>query len=221
MKVTSWRDNSNYRSNYFKKNRGFGRPGTPLKDRYWFCALCIKPLKGPRNVQVDHITPGSVLANKKYNKQGQLVSNTSAYARAANTTLNLCSMCPKCNRDKSNKVGLVTIRAYCAKILQSLAFKTQSGFFMWIGILFIFISFIVIKLLGTFLPKALKVSALLGKYILKFLQFVVYSLLIKFVLGTVVRILYSFIKSKSIPYPAKLVVLLMLGGFVYYVYLRS
>lgn len=114
-KVRYWRESNDYRSEYFKKNPG-------LLGCIWFCSQCGVPLKGKENVQVDHIIPPSLFAKKKY-KGTRLVSNTSLLSIALNSSFNTVAICHKCNLEKSNKVGMYTVKGTTAK-----GIEVTSGF---------------------------------------------------------------------------------------------
>lgn len=113
-RVKSWRDSANYRKEYFEKNKG-------LFGCIWFCSQCGKPLWGQNSVQVDHIIPPSKLSKKKY-KKGVLVKNTSILARAMNSEFNTVACCADCNRKKSDKMGLYTVKGFGAKIGEKTVF---------------------------------------------------------------------------------------------------
>lgn len=113
-----WRNSYNYREEYFKKNPG-------LFGCIWFCAYCGRPLFGKGQVQVDHVVPPSQFSKKKYDRHGNLIKNTSVAAEALNHRFNLVSACAKCNRKKSDGMGLYVIRGGFAKILQTALFRFQ------------------------------------------------------------------------------------------------
>lgn len=115
-----WRNSYDYRGEYFKKNPG-------LFGCIWFCAYCGRPLFGRKQVQVDHVVPPSKFAHKKYDRHGNLVKNTSVMAETFNNEFNLVSSCAKCNRKKSDGVGLYTARGGIAKVLQTAMFRAQDA----------------------------------------------------------------------------------------------
>lgn len=98
IKPEMWRDSFAYRAEYFKTNPG-------LLNKIWFCGICGGPIYGKENVQVDHIFPPSKVSRKKYNRQGDMVKNSSIFAKALNTRLNLVAAHATCNREKSDKVS--------------------------------------------------------------------------------------------------------------------
>lgn len=128
--VRHWRDATDYREDYFKKNPG-------LFGCIWFCSQCGRPLFGRKQVQVDHIIPPSKFAHKKYDRKGNLVRNTSYVSERLNTTVNLVACCAKCNSKKSDRIdGIVTTRAVVGKVAETTAMTAQKG--------------IVFTLVGTF-----------------------------------------------------------------------
>jgi 5-methylcytosine-specific restriction endonuclease McrA len=121
-KPEHWRESANYRYDYFKQNPG-------LLGILWWCSQCGMPLIGKSSVQVDHIFPPSKVSNKKVKKDWRgnktTVSNTSALARAMNTSKQCVAACAKCNLKKSNKVGGVTLKGVIAKIIEVALFSSQ------------------------------------------------------------------------------------------------
>lgn len=113
-----WRDGYDYRAEYFKR-----KPG--ILGVLWFCSQCGKPLLGKDKVEVDHGFPPSFFAKKKYDRHGKLVKNDSLLARAMNKPFNLVACCKDCNRSKSDKIGLVTVKAVIAQLLETGYFGAQ------------------------------------------------------------------------------------------------
>jgi hypothetical protein len=95
------RDAFNYRAAYFRKNPG-------LFGCIWFCSQCGIPLFGRDSVQVDHIIP---LAGVGINR-----------------TINTVAICPKCNREKSDKGGKYIVKGAFAKIIEVALFTIQKFF---------------------------------------------------------------------------------------------
>lgn len=167
-KIDSWRDSNDYREEYFRKNPG-------LFGVLYFCSQCYKPLVGRHNVQVDHIYPPSRLVFKKgpfakgYRvvdrvirsfarmfgfkiKAASMGANTSLLAEAMNTSMQSVAICPKCNKKKSNKVGLVTVKGFVAKIMETILFKGQA--------LIVLVIALTTKLLYFVLSKLFKILAM-------------------------------------------------------------
>lgn len=92
------REAFNYRAAYFNKNPG-------LFGCIWFCSQCGIPMFGRENVQVDHIIP---LAGMGINR-----------------TINTVAICPKCNREKSDKGGKYIVKGVFAKIIEATLFTVQ------------------------------------------------------------------------------------------------
>lgn len=92
------REAYNYRAAYFDRNPG-------LFGCIWFCSQCGMPMFGRDNVQVDHIIP---LAGMGINR-----------------TINTVAICPKCNREKSDKVGKYAVKGVFAKICEVVLFTAQ------------------------------------------------------------------------------------------------
>lgn len=92
------REAFNYRYAYFKKNPG-------LFGCIWFCSQCGIPMFGKDNVQVDHIIPLASIG--------------------LNRTINTVAICPKCNREKSDKCGKYVVKGVFAKILEVILFTLQ------------------------------------------------------------------------------------------------
>ena len=82
------REAFNYRKAYFEKNPG-------LFGCIWFCSQCGIPMFGKDNVQVDHIIPLAGLG--------------------INRTINTVAICPRCNREKSDKCGKYAVKGVIAK----------------------------------------------------------------------------------------------------------
>lgn len=102
------REAFNYRAAYFNKNPG-------LFGCIWFCSQCGIPMFGRENVQVDHIIP---LAGMGINR-----------------TINTVAICPKCNREKSDKGGKYIVKGVFAKIIEATVFTLQK----WLLKLLVFI----------------------------------------------------------------------------------
>lgn len=118
LKDNYWRNSYNYREEYFKRNPG-------LFGFMWFCSQCGRPLFGKNQVQVDHIIPPSKFARKRYNRNGELIKNTSFMAETMNNRFNLVATCAKCNRKKSDDIGLCTVKGGVAKVFETVLFGTQ------------------------------------------------------------------------------------------------
>lgn len=103
---SSWRDSNDYRKQYFEKNNG-------IAGKLFICSQCFKPMFDKSGIQVDHILPPSRVVFG--NGQGRI--NTSL-ARLLNNSFNCAAICPKCNRQKSNKLGFVVVRGYFMKSLE-------------------------------------------------------------------------------------------------------
>lgn len=86
---------SNYRNTFFSKNKAF---------RYR-CAYCGKRLK-QEDVEVDHLIPVSAAQNSLFIR---ILLNICGITNI-NEEKNLVSACRKCNRKKSDKIGLWVIR---------------------------------------------------------------------------------------------------------------
>jgi 5-methylcytosine-specific restriction endonuclease McrA len=123
----NWRDSLDYRNAYFRKNPGYF-------GFIWICSQCAKPLLGRRSVQVDHIFPPSKFSKTKKDSFGNVKSNTSFLAEAANTERNLVACCDKCNRRKSDKVGIVTAKGAIAKVFEMTTFTGQKGLVVVVGL---------------------------------------------------------------------------------------
>ena len=153
-KVKHWRDSTDYRSEFFRKNPG-------LVGCIWFCAYCGVPLKGKHRVQVDHVVPPSLVSRKTY-RRGRLVKNTSLLSRTLNSSMNLVAACPKCNLTKSDRVGLITTRGIVGKITQTITSKTPR---LLRAVTFVAGSATAVGLRLITLPFSLKVSGF-GKFVL-------------------------------------------------------
>ena len=66
-------------------------------------------------LEVDHIFPPSRLS--KMNRSG--TKNSSLLARGLNSTWNCVPICSDCNRNKSDKVGLVTAKGVVTKLVST------------------------------------------------------------------------------------------------------
>lgn len=121
-----------YRTNYFKRNPG-------LFGKIWFCSQCHKILIGRHNVQVDHIW--------------------ALGAGGINRVFNTAAICAKCNRKKSDKMGLWLVNGLIGKFIELIIFRTRDliklvpkgiltvfslivGVFGW-GVLIVFIGVII------------------------------------------------------------------------------
>lgn len=102
-----WRDGRDYRADYLRSNPGYF-------GHVYICSQCLIPLWGKHNVEVDHITPGSVHAKKWTDKKG-VEHNTSFTAELLNHRFNLASICSSCNKIKSNRTGHFVVKGYIAK----------------------------------------------------------------------------------------------------------
>jgi hypothetical protein len=125
--VDHWRDEYDYRSEYFKR-----KPG--LFGAVWFCSQCWKPLIGKDKVEVDHGFPPSFFAKKKRNRHGQIVKNNSVLAKAMNRPFNLVACCKECNRGKSDKIGVVTVKAGIAQVIETVMFSAQRAVVVGTGL---------------------------------------------------------------------------------------
>jgi len=107
----NWRDSNNYRRQYFDKNPG-------MLGILYFCSQCTRPMtRNSKRLQVDHIVPPSRFATRRETRTK--VKNTSFMARQLNKVdWNLVSICDKCNRRKSDKMGLYTVKGVGAKTLE-------------------------------------------------------------------------------------------------------
>ena len=113
-----WRDSYDYRREYFRKNKGL--------CGLYFCSQCMKAMfRNDPNLEVDHIYPPSRMS--KINRQG--TKNTSLLARGLNSTWNCVPICSDCNRNKSDKIGLVTAKGIVAKLI-----STTRQTIMWVGV---------------------------------------------------------------------------------------
>ena len=83
---------------YFEKNPG-------LFGCIWFCSQCGIPMFGKDNVQVDHIIPLAGLG--------------------INRTINTVAICPRCNREKSDKCGKYAVKGVIAKFFEATLFSIQ------------------------------------------------------------------------------------------------
>lgn len=92
------REAFNYRKAYFEKNPG-------LFGCIWFCSQCGIPMFGKDNVQVDHIIPLAGLG--------------------INRTINTVAICPRCNREKSDKCGKYAVKGVIAKFFEAALFTIQ------------------------------------------------------------------------------------------------
>ena len=92
------REAFNYRKAYFEKNPG-------LFGCIWFCSQCGIPMFGKDNVQVDHIIPLEGLG--------------------INRTINTVAICPRCNREKSDKCGKYAVKGVIAKFFEAALFTIQ------------------------------------------------------------------------------------------------
>lgn len=103
-----WRDSTDYRKEYFRKNKGV--------CGLYFCSQCMRAMfrRNPR-LEVDHIYPPSRMSRR--NRRG--TTNTSIMARGLNSTWNCVPICSDCNRAKSDKIGLVTVRGVAAKLIST------------------------------------------------------------------------------------------------------
>ena len=101
-----WRDSTDYRREYFRKNKGL--------CGLYFCSQCMRAMfRNDPNLEVDHIFPPSRMAKK--NKAG--TKNTSILSVNLNSTWNCVPICSDCNKKKSDKVGLVTVKGIAAKLI--------------------------------------------------------------------------------------------------------
>lgn len=114
-----WRDSNDYRADYFRNYPG-------ILGKVFICSQCTKPLWDRHNVEVDHITAPSKFAKKKVDRRG-VVHNTSLVSELLNHTFNLASICPDCNKRKSNKHGIVTVKGYIAKGVEVSLYSVQNA----------------------------------------------------------------------------------------------
>jgi len=112
-----WRDSTDYRREYFQKNKGL--------CGLYFCSQCMRAMfRNDPRLEVDHIYPPSRMS--KRNRRG--TKNTSFLARGLNSTWNCVPICSDCNREKSDKIGLVTAKGIVAKLIST---TRQTAF--WLG----------------------------------------------------------------------------------------
>lgn len=78
-------------------------------------------------MQVDHIVPPSAFSKKRVNRKGQVISNTSYLARAMNSSFNTVAICPTCNLQKSDKMGVYTAKGAVAKTGELATRATQKA----------------------------------------------------------------------------------------------
>lgn len=144
----------NYRTEYFKRNPG-------LFGCVWFCSQCGIPLFGRENVQVDHIIP---LAGAGINR-----------------TINTVAICPKCNREKSDKGGKYIVRGEIAKLFEVILFTIQKLFlYILVGILCVF-NFIKNKIISILFAPFKGTSSKV-----QIIALCVYSLIILWILYSVI-----------------------------------
>lgn len=212
-----WRGVRDYRSIYFKHNPG-------LFGKLWFCSQCGKPLWGKHKVQVDHGKAPSTF-------------NSFAMKDLFNNEFNLVAACGPCNREKSNKGGIYTQKAFLAKIVEKVMFKTQDLVVLtaWGG------KTVVSKTAGALIPGQAKrgskisskpkllsesVTGTLFAVIIFILTYAVYGV-IKFAKGlglsiikTVFKLLAAPITSKGSPWWAKIAAIVSYAAIGYYFWNR-
>lgn len=99
--TTEKREKFDYRKHYLEHNKGvFGGN--------YICSQCGRIIS-KEEMQVDHIVP----LKKWY---------------APNAVINCCAICPKCNKEKSDKVGLCTLKGIMAKVAEEVIVFTQNVF---------------------------------------------------------------------------------------------
>lgn len=87
------RDSYDYRYHYLKHNKG-------IFGNFYVCSQCYKILEKD-SMEVDHIVPNS----KWY---------------APNRVFNCTSICPKCNKEKSNKMGKYLVKGIVFKLIEEI-----------------------------------------------------------------------------------------------------
>lgn len=92
------RDEFDYRYHYLKHNKG-------IFGKFYICSQCLKPMF-KSGMEVDHIFPVS----KWY---------------APNRVINCVAICPTCNKKKSAKVGLCSVKGIIAKIFEEIIILIQ------------------------------------------------------------------------------------------------
>ncbi len=80
------------------------------KSKYYLCAYCGFPIKADK-VTVDHIIPIHKVQKSYYAKTLLKLFGS----KSVNDTSNLCVACFKCNRKKSDKMGLWVLKGYLFK----------------------------------------------------------------------------------------------------------
>lgn len=87
------RESFDYRAGYLKHNNG-------ILGKYYFCSQCYKIVK-KSDMEVDHIIPNSRWF-------------------APNRVFNCTSICAKCNKEKSNKMGKYVIKGLLFKFFEEI-----------------------------------------------------------------------------------------------------
>lgn len=104
---------SNYRSRFFRRNKGvFGN------SEFYLCAYCGKPLS-KKDVRVDHIIP-VYLASKTEKYKRMLILRG---IRNVNDPRNLAPSCAKCNGRKGANGGLWILRGYLGRLCFSVMLR--------------------------------------------------------------------------------------------------
>lgn len=94
-----WERSNNYRDNFYKHNKG------PYRCRY-----CRKRLS-PKYMQIDHIVPVGQVKKSSYARMLLKIRGI----RNVNNYRNLAPSCSKCNRKKSDKLGMWYIKGMFGK----------------------------------------------------------------------------------------------------------
>lgn len=98
-KDKGWRDNNDYREEYFRKNKG-------LFGRVYICTGCGVPIIDKSKAHVDHMIPPSLALGKTLSGRRK---SDGLLARALNHEFNCVIKCRTCNLRKGNRLTPMVI----------------------------------------------------------------------------------------------------------------
>jgi len=102
------RESFDYRYHYMNHNKG-------IFNEYYICSQCYKVIK-KKEMEVDHILP-----NSKW--------------FAPNRVFNCTSICSKCNKEKSNKMGKYVVKGILFKLVEEFCILVSKCFHLSLRIL--------------------------------------------------------------------------------------
>ena len=112
---------SNYRSTYFKHNKGLFGKGI------YFCPFCGKLLKKREDIQIDHITAIHRVQNSAF-----LSKRFKKLPDGVNDIKNLVHACARCNRRKGAKGGIWVFMGHFGQYFMPMFRYTTFGIIIYL-----------------------------------------------------------------------------------------